>query len=131
MAAEFALAVQDVLRPWTRVTVAGCFSEADGVEAKSFLRVLHSTVRPQFAVVPLDINIDRAAIESLGISVDEVPVAVACVGRKCLQPQTNPEMLLAQLDRDNRKGYSTYGNEYKDYKQSRQEITDSYLGDTQ
>lgn len=131
MAAEFALAVQDVLRPWARVTVAGCFSEADGMRAKEFLRVLHSGVRPQLAVIPLDVDADRAAIEDLGIRVDETPVAVACVGRKCLMPQMDPEVLLAQLDQIDRKRPGTKGHEYEDYKQSRQEIPNPDLGDFQ
>lgn len=131
MAAEFALAVQDVLRPWTRVTVAGCFSQADGIRTKDFLRTLHSGVRPQLAVVPLDIDTDRAAIESLGMDVDETPVAVACVGKKCLKPQTDPEVLLAQLDQVSRKRHGTNRHEYEDYEQSRQEITNPDLGDPQ
>lgn len=131
MAAEFGLAVQDALRPWTRVTVVGCFSPADGVATRDFLRTLHSRVFPQFAVAPLDINRDRQAIENLGIPIGQIPVAVACVGKKCLQPQTDAESLLSQLDQVSRKSKGTDSYEYEDYKERRQEITNLDLGNPQ
>lgn len=122
-AAEYALAIQDALQPWTKVTVVGAFSSANGAGMRDFLRILHSKVRPQLAVVPLDPVEDETAIKHLGISIDQMPIAIACVGRKCLKPETDPEALLMQLDETGKREQGATNHEQEDHEQRGQQIT--------
>jgi uncharacterized protein YyaL (SSP411 family) len=97
-AAGFAHAVADLLRAWTRVTVVGELAPLDGKSMTEFLRVLHSDVRPQLAVMPLDVTANRQEVERTGLPTDQLPVALACAGRICLEPQYEAHSVLRVLD---------------------------------
>lgn len=127
-AAGFAHAVADLLRPWARVTVAGELAPLDGKSTTDFLRILHSEVRPQLAVVPLDVTADRPEIERTGLPTDQLPVALACAGRKCLQPQFDANSVLRILDEihENRGGSGRHQKE--DDEKRRQEVSNLDLG---
>lgn len=127
-AAGFAHAVADVLRAWTRVTVVGELAPLDGKSMTEFLRVLHSDVRPQMAVMPLDVTADKQEIERIGLPTDQLPVALACTGRRCLEPQFDAHSVLRMLDqmKESRSGPNHHQKEYNEKR--RQEVSDPDLG---
>jgi len=130
-AAGFALAVADLLRAWTRVTGVGELAPLDGKSMTEFLRVLHSDVRPQLAVMPLDVTTDRQEIERIGLPTDQLPVAMACAGRRCFQPQFDAHSVLGMLDqmKEGRSGPNRHQKEYNEKR--RQEVSDLDLGHTE
>ena len=101
MAAGYALAVADALRPWTVVTIIGHRRDARTVELED---VSWAAYRPQTVIRLLDPTEKVDVMEALGFGRDPDPRAYVCVGTRCLAPVSESSVLREILEKEGARG---------------------------
>ena len=96
MASTYALAVDLFLNEPTRIVIVGRLQESG---TSQLLKASLRAYDPRKMIIPLDSEMDRKRLDSLGFTVEPQSRAYICVGKTCLPPLTEPEEILQKLSR--------------------------------
>jgi hypothetical protein len=97
MAAGYALAVAEAIRPWTVVTIIG---DRRNERTTALEDVTWAAFRPQKAIRLLDPVEKADEIEAIGFGRDPDPRAYVCVGTRCLPPVADSSILRGILEKE-------------------------------
>ncbi|MFA6000633.1 MAG: hypothetical protein WC828_00750, partial [Thermoleophilia bacterium] len=93
--AEYAIAVQRLLEPPVRVTIAGPPGESGTDE---MIRAAHKARIPFRSVEVLDPKIHGEELDATGYGYSGKPVAYICIGASCQPPVFDPAELAGRLE---------------------------------
>jgi len=93
--AEYAIAVQRLLEPPVRVTIAGPPGESGTAE---MIRAAHKARVPFRSVEVLDPEIHSEELDATGYGYAGKPIAYICIGASCQPPVTDPADLPGRLE---------------------------------
>jgi len=93
--AEYAIAVQRLLEPAVRVTIAGPPGDSGTDE---MIRAAHRARVPFRSIEVLDPEIHGEELDATGYGYAGKPIAYICIGASCQPPVTEPEELPGRLE---------------------------------
>jgi uncharacterized protein YyaL (SSP411 family) len=96
MAADYAMAVDDLMNQATMIRIVG---SPERSQTKGMLAEANRIYDPRKTIRILDPETDRAIIADLGYQIGDSPAAYICVGTICAAPVSEPRQIALEVNR--------------------------------